>query len=124
MAFGSGASVEVWVTFVPGAPSATLQDDGDDSATSVVRLVSGVPAVVAFPSSDWLPRNTSKPFRAAGWILDGQVSVVIPVARSWVTVRLMSVPSPANTWTARLFEPVAVALLVHVVSMLQRTWTR
>src|SRR6266699_2133540 len=102
MAFGNGARVVVRVRFVPGAPFGTLQDDGDDSA----------------------PRNTSKPESDGGWILDGQVSVVVPDTRSCVTVRLMSVPSPTNTCTARLFDPVAVALLVHVVSMLQRTCTR
>src|SRR6266568_7154171 len=125
MAFGKGARVVVWVTFVPGAPFGTLQDEGDtDSAWRLVRLTSGDPAVVDCPSSDWAPRNTSKPESDGGWILDGQVSVVVPDARSCVTVRLMSVPSPTNTCTARLFDPVAVALLVHVVSMLQRTCTR
>ena len=52
------------------------------------------------------------------------MSVVVPDTRSCVTVRLMSVPSPVNTCFVLLFEPVAVALLVHVGSMLQRTCTR
>src|SRR5438445_10210041 len=125
MAFGAGASVVGKVRFVPGAPSATLQDDGDtESGWRLRRLTSGAPGVVDCPSSDCAPRNTSKPASVGGWILDGQVSVVVPVNRSCVTVRLMSVPSPANTCTALLFDPVAVALLVHVVSMLQRTCTR
>src|SRR6266699_1274989 len=124
MAFGNGARVVVRVRFGPGAPFGTLQDDGDDSAWRLVRLTSGEPGVVDCPSSDCAPRNTSKPESDGGWILDGQVSVVVPDTRSCVTVRLMSVPSPTNTCTARLFDPVAVALLVHVVSMLQRTCTR
>jgi len=125
MAFGAGASVVVWVTFVPGAPFGTLQDDGDtDNGWRLVRLTSGAPGVVDSPSSDWAPRNTSYPESDGGWILDGHVSVVVPDTRSCVTDRLMSVPSPVNTCFELLFEAVAVALLVQVVSMLQRACTR
>src|SRR3989442_12330171 len=123
MAFGNGASVDVVLTFVPGAPSGRLQDDAD-SGVRLVRLTSGAPGVVDSPSSDCAPRNTSNPLSDGGWILDGQVSVVVPDRRSCVTDRLMSVPSPLNTWIAGGFEPGAGALLVPAGAMVQGTGTR
>src|SRR3989442_4310132 len=75
MAFGSGASVVVVLTVVPGAPLGRSQDDGDtDSGWRLVRLTSGVPGVPDRPSSDRAPPNTALPLSAGRRILGGPVS--------------------------------------------------
>src|SRR3989338_5975106 len=119
----AGASVVVTVTFVPGAVFARLHDVGD-SGVRVARPVSGTAGVVDSPSSACVPRKTSKPDTAGVCSLEGQDRVVMPLTRSCDRDITMSLPSPLNTWTALLFEADAVALLVQVVSMLQRACTR
>src|SRR3989338_245183 len=116
----AGASVVVTVTFVPGAVFAKLHDNG----VRVRRPVSGTAGVVDSPSSACVPRKTSKPDTAGVCSLEGQDRVVMPLTRSCDRDITMSLPSPLNTWTALLFEADAVALLVQVVSMLQRACTR
>src|SRR5882762_3223503 len=97
-----------------------LQEVGDNG-TSVARLISGVAGVGAC-----VPRNTSYPASNGDCGLAGQLRVVVggTAERLCDTDSWMSMVSPENTRTDWLFEPVAVAVEVQVVSMLQRTCTR